>query len=118
MSLIATEKVCSAIEVEASQRLRRLGLPKRERLAEQRVAALVGTKRPADSAAAVEPLLDLRSGSERTGRGHRVRATHHRATRGAPKDTESAGAAQEGPSVIVATARFPLPDNLPGIRTR
>ena len=45
------------------------GLAKRERRAWQRVVALVGTKRPADYAAAVELLMDLRDVSERTGRG-------------------------------------------------
>lgn len=45
------------------------GLAKRERQAWQRVDALVGTKRPADYAAAVELLVDLRDVSGRTGRG-------------------------------------------------
>jgi hypothetical protein len=44
------------------------GLAKRERQAWQRVDALVGTKRPADYAAAVELLVDLRDVSGRTGR--------------------------------------------------
>jgi len=45
------------------------GLAKRERQAWQRIDALVGTKRPADYAAAVELLVDLRDVSGRTGRG-------------------------------------------------
>ena len=45
------------------------GLAKRERQAWQRVDALVGTKRPADYAAALELLVDLRDVSGRTGRG-------------------------------------------------
>ena len=44
------------------------GLAKRERQAWQRVDALTGTKRPADYAAAVELLVDLRDVSGRTGR--------------------------------------------------
>lgn len=46
-----------------------IDLAKRERQAWQRVDALVGTKRPADYAAAVELLVDLRDVSGRTGRG-------------------------------------------------
>jgi len=44
------------------------GLAKRERQAWQRVDALVGTKRPANYAAAVELLMDLRDVSGRAGR--------------------------------------------------
>ena len=43
-------------------------MAKRERQAWQRVDALTGTKRPADYAAAVELLVDLRDVSGRTGR--------------------------------------------------
>ncbi|HYT68544.1 MAG TPA: hypothetical protein VEL51_19105, partial [Vicinamibacterales bacterium] len=45
------------------------GLAKRERQAWQRIDALVGTKRPADYAAAVKLVGDLRDVSGRTGRG-------------------------------------------------
>ena len=45
-----------------------IDLAKRERQAWQRVDALIGTRRPADYAAAVELLVDLRDVSERKGR--------------------------------------------------
>lgn len=45
-----------------------MDLAKRERQAWQRVDALIGTRRPADYAAAVELLVDLRAVSEGKGR--------------------------------------------------
>lgn len=77
---IAEARRRTARQREARERVRRereqqvardrylTGLAKRERQAWQRVDALVGTTRPADYAAAVELLVDLRDASGRTGR--------------------------------------------------
>jgi hypothetical protein len=96
MLLIATDEMFSAIEGGAEPSS---GSPR-----------LVGTKRPADSAAAVELLLDLRSGSERTVRGIAF-ARRITALREAHPKTPSLLARLRRP-VIVATARFLLSDNL------
>jgi len=64
----ARERARSEREQQVARDRYLTGLAKRERQAWQRVDALVGTKRPADYAAAVELLVDPRDVSGRTGR--------------------------------------------------
>jgi hypothetical protein len=64
----ARERVEREREEQAARDRYLIDLGKRERQAWQRVDALIGTRRPADYAAAAELLVDLRDVSERKGR--------------------------------------------------